>query len=343
VGYHLLLLIAVPLYFISTVPKLSVLIVALIMLFLTGLSITAGYHRLYSHRSYKVKKIAEWPLLFFATVAGEGSALQWAQDHRLHHKYSDTDKDPYTVKDGFFHAHFIWLFRRPLGRNEKVVQDLLRSKLLLFQDKYYDFLYLTSNIVLAYTFGLLLNDMLGSFLFIWGVRTLLMHHATWSINSFAHYWGERRYSKEETAVDNAIIALITFGEGYHSYHHCFATDYRNGRRWWHFDPTKWLIWTLERFKLAFNLRRVPSYTVKKKLILEDARGIVAKLRKSGKDDWADAVERVSSSLREKFTELNISIKKYRLSKDKKTKIKIKSQRKQISELWITWRSLLNHV
>ncbi|MBI3901146.1 MAG: acyl-CoA desaturase, partial [Chlamydiia bacterium] len=137
VGYHLFLLVALPLYFRSHTPSGLLLGITFALVFISGLAITCGYHRLYSHSSYKTHPVIEALFLFFASLASQGSALRWSFDHRLHHAFVDTDKDPYTVKKGLLHAHVIWMLFKTQEIDPKVVSDLMRNKLLMFQHRHY--------------------------------------------------------------------------------------------------------------------------------------------------------------------------------------------------------------
>jgi stearoyl-CoA desaturase (delta-9 desaturase) len=202
-------------------------------------------------------------------MAGQGSILRWANDHRLHHKHVDTDLDPYSIKKGFWHAHILWLFEKPEPIIPGLVADLKKNKWIVFQDKYYSTLFFLSNTMVSLAIGWWLNDFIGAFFLAWWVRLFAVHHCTWFINSLAHTWGSKSYYKELSAVDNYIISLLTFGEGYHNYHHYFASDYRNGIKWYHFDPTKWLIWVLNKISMANNLKRFDEYRVKKQILKND--------------------------------------------------------------------------
>ena len=137
IGYHLALLIGLPFYFIYQSTPVGLYIVSAVLLYVTGLGITVGYHRLYSHQTYKTNKIVEAIVLFFASMATQGSALKWAHDHRNHHAYVDTDRDPYSIKKGFWYAHILWMFRKLPPIDEKIVADLCRNKLVMFQHKFH--------------------------------------------------------------------------------------------------------------------------------------------------------------------------------------------------------------
>jgi len=128
--------------------------------------------------------------------------------------------------------------------------------------------------------GYLFNDFFGAFVFGFLLRTFLIHHSTFFINSVAHCWGSQSYSRESSAVNNLLLAFLTIGEGYHNYHHAFASDYRNGVRWFHFDPTKWFIWTLYKTGMAKKLIVFNKLTIKKKIVLEDSKFLLENIKKS---------------------------------------------------------------
>jgi len=220
--YQTSLLITLPFYFYFSPPSLALVIITLILVMLTGIGITAGYHRFYAHKSYTANKLAEIFLLFFATIAFMGSVFCWAAEHRSHHRFVDKEKDPYNIKKGFFHAHMLWFMVKRPDFDKKMIPDLLQSRLLQFQHKHIIFLHIVTNLVVFLAVGWFLSDFIGALVMAIGLRMFMVHHATWFINSLAHTWGEKTYSKEQTAVNNGIIALLTFGEGYHNYHHVFT-------------------------------------------------------------------------------------------------------------------------
>ncbi len=299
-GYHLFLMIALPFYFLHHSLSGGMIGATAALVFISGMAITSGYHRLYSHSCYKVHPIIEGVLLFFGTIATQGSALRWANDHRLHHSFIDTEKDPYSVKKGLLHAHILWMFFRTAPIDPKVVSDLSRNKLVAHQHKYYVFWLIATNLFVFLTLGWLFNDFLSGFIFGWWVRTLVLHHTTWCINSLAHYVGTQNYSREHSAVDNYFISLLTYGEGYHNYHHTFAYDYRNGIRWYHFDPAKWLIWTLHRFGLASDLKKVNNYRISRQLVLQHKNELVQKFKGSS---YVQRVVEVADRLTQKLSEI----------------------------------------
>jgi len=228
----------------------------------TGFSITLGYHRLFSHLSFKAKSPVKLATLLFGACAFENSALDWCSDHRKHHKHVDHDDDPYDISKGFLWAHIGWLLFK-LGPEEPMdnVNDLRRDPLVMWQHRWCIpiaiFLGFGLPVLLGFLWGGAVGA-LGAFLLAGVLRVFAVQHSTFFINSMCHSVGNRPYSTRCSARDSAVMALFTFGEGYHNYHHEFQHDYRNGVKRSNFDPTKWSIWTLEKLGLVSDLRRVPD-------------------------------------------------------------------------------------
>ncbi|MGB7978017.1 MAG: fatty acid desaturase [Chlamydiales bacterium] len=329
-GYHLFLAIALPIYFMHHAPSFGLVMTTIALVFLSGMAITACYHRYYSHNCYKVHPAVEAVLLFFGTLATQGSALKWAHDHRLHHAYVDTDKDPYSVKKGLLYAHILWMFYQSNEIDPKVVADLSRRKMLQFQHKHYIWCMLATNILTFLAVGSFFGDYLGAFIFAWWVRLFCLHHTTWCINSLAHYWGTKNYSQEHSAVDNYLISLLTYGEGYHNYHHTFAHDYRNGIRWYHFDPSKWLIWTLHKLGLAYDIKRVNNYRIARHLLLQHKDELIQKLKESS------AVQKVV----EVAEKLSAKLAQMQTLPDRN---QIRAMKKSLRDDWREWRQILKRV
>ena len=226
----------------------------------TGLSITLGYHRLFAHKAFE----ASWPVrlltLMFGAAAFENGALNWVSDHRRHHKHVDGAEDPYDISQGFWYAHMGWiLFKVDPEPPMDNVADLRKDPLVSFQDRFY----IPIAVILGFVIPAALGWMHGGVIGAWGgfllagvARVTAVQHMTFFINSLCHTLGSRPYSDRCSARDSWLMALFTFGEGYHNYHHEFQHDYRNGVKWWQWDPTKWSIWTLEKLRLASGLRRV---------------------------------------------------------------------------------------
>lgn len=350
--YQILLLCGLPFYFTYAFPSWGMIAASIILLFLTGLSITGGYHRFYAHRTYKTNPIVEGILLFFGSMAIQGSALRWSFDHRLHHAYVDTDNDPYSIKKGFWYAHFLWIMERPRTIDPKVVPDLMRNKLVMFQHRYSKLCSTLTNVMAFLFVGWLLNDYLGALVLACFTRLFALHHFTWFINSLAHTWGDKPFCQEQSAVNNYIISLLTFGEGYHNYHHTFANDYRNGIRWYHFDPTKWLIWTLSKLGLATGLRQMDALTIKKKLVIERKNLLLERVRDIWyvqKDELEKKIQEISDKIVSEIAEMNQLLEEYyairRECSDKASELKkrIKELKKNIQQDWRNWVILSKNI
>ncbi|MBI4369735.1 MAG: fatty acid desaturase [Elusimicrobia bacterium] len=248
-----------------------------LMYLATGFAITAGYHRHFAHKSYESGALLQFFYLAFGAAALQNSVLRWARDHRIHHQKVDQEEDPYSVMKGLFWAHIGWIFfKSRRANNFAVVPDLQKIPLVRWQERYY--------LAIAGITGFALPAFLGWVLagrplagFLWGglLRVVIVHHATFCINSLAHYVGRRPYSLSNSARDSWWLALITYGEGYHNFHHRFAADYRNGYRWYQFDPTKWWIWGMSLLGLASRLRRYrESLILRARLETDHARAFL---------------------------------------------------------------------
>ncbi|MBL7003679.1 MAG: fatty acid desaturase [Gammaproteobacteria bacterium] len=227
-----------------------------------GMSITAGYHRLWSHNAYKTPVLIRIIYAIGGAFAVQNSALHWCSDHRIHHQYvDDNEKDPYSAGLGFWHSHIGWMLREYQAQryhDYKNVPDLQRDPIVMWQHRNYLTLVLLTNFGIPIIFGLLNGNLVGSILLIGFMRLVVSHHVTFFINSLAHMWGSQPYSDKNSAKDNPIVALLTYGEGYHNFHHAFQYDYRNAIKWWQFDPTKWLIKSLSLIGLASHLKKIPD-------------------------------------------------------------------------------------
>ncbi|MEM8487276.1 MAG: fatty acid desaturase [Bacteroidota bacterium] len=315
----------------------------------TLISITAGYHRYYSHRTFKAKKPVEWGLLFFGTLAVQGSVLRWCFDHRLHHTYIDGERDPYGTPQGFWQSHLLWMFKHGEPFDDRFLGDLKNDKLLIFQHKHFGWLITLVNVLVVLFVGWMTGDYIGSFVFVFLLRLFLGHHCTWFINSLAHMWGSKPYSSEHSAVNNFILAFLTSGEGYHNYHHTFASDYRNGIRWYQYDPTKYLIWTLSKLGLASGLKRTDPLMIKKKLVQADRKMLthhLSMIREVDVEAFSSVVDTLSAKLTASIANAKSTLEKYR-SIDRKTnrsewkelRAAYKQLKREISQDLKTWRRL----
>jgi len=259
----------VPWYGITYGFPLSAWVVFGVFLAANELSITAGYHRLWAHRTYEAHWSVRLLFLVFGTMALQNSAWVWCSGHRRHHLNVDDEQlDPYSARRGFWFSHIGWMVREyPSGvENFTNIPDLRRDRMLAFQHRHYVLLALATNLGLPLLIGALTGHLWATFLLAGVLRLVLSHHFTFFINSLAHMWGSRPYSEENTARDNPVLAVLTFGEGYHNFHHNFAHDYRNGVRWWQWDPTKWLIAGLQFVGLTRKLKRTPVFQIQRALL-----------------------------------------------------------------------------
>jgi stearoyl-CoA desaturase (Delta-9 desaturase) len=283
----------------------------------TMMSITVGYHRLFSHLAFKAKTPVRLFTLVFGACAFENSCLDWASDHRRHHKHVDHDDDPYDISKGFMWAHIGWLmFKLNPEPPMDNVSDLRKDKLVMWQYKYVHWIGLVVGLIIPSILGYAWNSFhgmdpltgaLGGFLIAGVARIVVAQHCTFFINSLCHTVGRQPYSSSHSARDSAIMAFLTFGEGYHNYHHEFQHDYRNGVKPWQWDPSKWTIWTLSKLGLAEGLRRVPD----SKILLAEMRQArstaekhLAELGEHGPAQRAyDAVHAITERLAANYHEL----------------------------------------
>lgn len=305
----------------------------------TGISITLGYHRLFSHLTFKAK----WPVkmftLLFGAAAFEGSAIAWSADHRRHHKFVDHEEDPYDISRGLFHAHIGWLlFRTGPDTPLTWVRDLKKDRLAWWQHEYYVPIAITVAFALPAAIGWLYGGpvaALGAFLIAGIARVVVVHHMTFCINSLCHWIGDRPYSTDCTARDSLLMAVFTFGEGYHNYHHEFQHDYRNGVRPWQFDPTKWTIWLLSKIGLVSGLRKVPEEKILKARIAEQDRHLQAKLGgKPLSGSLATMLDHTRERLNHALTEWEKLLVEYRAALENRSEVsrrELRSLQKNVRE------------
>ncbi|HKI75070.1 MAG TPA: fatty acid desaturase, partial [Pseudomonadales bacterium] len=240
-----------------------------VLLAWNGLSITAGYHRLWSHKSYNAHPAVRLMFALGGALSLQNSIKEWCSNHRRHHRYVDNvDTDPYSARRGLFYAHVGWMLKDyPATEHDySNIKDLERDPLVNFQYDYYWYLAFTLNVCLPLVIGAAFGDPIGGFLLLGVARLVIAHHTTFCINSLAHAWGRQPYSDANTSKDNGLIALLTYGEGYHNFHHTFQRDYRNGIRWYHFDPTKWLIKGLSMVNLTSSLVRMSPEHIEQRVV-----------------------------------------------------------------------------
>lgn len=265
-GIHLATFIALPAYAYFHRPSIFDVGLFVFYVLATSFSITVGYHRLFAHSTFKAGPMVTFLALFFGAAAFEQSALKWASQHRRHHQFTDTEKDPYNIQQGFFYAHVGWILFWKHSVDYDNVKDLQKDPWIMRQHANYQWWSLIAGIVTPLLLGGLFGDMVMALLLSIAARLTLVFHSAFFINSFAHSFGARPYDKSISAKDNWFGAVLTNGEGYHNFHHKFPNDYRNGIRWYHWDPSKWFIRGLSLAGLARDLRMTPE------ALIEKARG-----------------------------------------------------------------------
>lgn len=219
---------------------------------ITGLGITVGYHRFLSHRSFTSPSFVKIVLLIAGGWAMENSAFKWCSDHVRHHAKVDQEDDPYNAKRGFWYSHLLWIFHKTPGANDKYEAIFRKDRWVMWQHRYYLPIVL-SGFAIPVIIGYLHRGWVGaaSGLILGGVaRAFLVLNSTFCINSICHLWGDQPHGSANTSRDSWLVSLVTFGEGYHNYHHNYPRDYRNGPKWYNFDPSKWLIFSLIVLRLA---------------------------------------------------------------------------------------------
>ncbi len=231
-------------------------LLALGMYVAVGMSVCAGYHRFFSHKTYEASPVVQALYAFFGAMAAENSILWWSAGHRVHHKYQDKEWDPYNIRRGFWWAHIVWIFYEWEEKPDSFdnCPDLLRNPIVMWQHRWKNTILVLGGFGIPALVGALFGDPIAGLL--WGgfLRVVVVHHTTFFVNSLAHTLGKPTYNAEATARDNWFVALLTLGEGYHSFHHRFPSDFRNGIRWFDWDPAKWFIRGLRAVGLASELR-----------------------------------------------------------------------------------------
>ncbi|XP_053611892.1 acyl-CoA Delta(11) desaturase-like [Plodia interpunctella] len=243
--------------------KWQTVVFAAIMYLASGFAITIGAHRLWTHRAFKAKLPFKLLLMMFFASAGQNSIKQWVRDHRIHHKYSDTDADPHNANRGLFFSHIGWLMMK---KNDKVLQagkqidmsDIDNDiKILHIYEKYFNFFKLLFCYILPTSLGIWLWDENWRCAVAWQcfIRFLSMFHSELTVNSLAHAYGYKPLSMNIVPTENRFVATCTFGEGWHNYHHAFPFDYKAAE---HFDFFNWatrIIQFCEKIGWAYDLRQ----------------------------------------------------------------------------------------
>jgi stearoyl-CoA desaturase (Delta-9 desaturase) len=253
--------------------------VFLIMYVATGLGVTVGFHRHLTHRSFKTSRPVRGLLAILGSAAIEGPVISWVADHRKHHTFSDQEGDPHSphvghdggfrgALKGLLHAHVGWLFiHTQRGARKRYARDLLNDPVISFVDRTF-LVWAIGGLVAAFVLGYLIGGSVGAGLtgLLWGggVRMLVVHHVTYSINSLCHFFGRRRFGTDDESRNLMWLAPFTFGESWHNNHHAFPTSAEHGMRWWELDISALLIRGLEKVGLVWDVVRVePERQAKK--------------------------------------------------------------------------------
>jgi stearoyl-CoA desaturase (delta-9 desaturase) len=260
------------------------LVILAVVYLLTGLGVTVGFHRLFTHRSFKTGPVVRGVLGVLGSASIEGPVISWVADHRKHHAFADVPGDPHSphvehgvglrgALKGLAHAHVGWLFvHDQRGARDRYAPDLLADPVMRFVDRWF-LVWAVGGLVLPFALGFAIGGTLDAALtaLLWGgaVRLLLLHHATYSINSICHVFGRKTFATPDESRNVFWLSLITLGESWHNNHHAFPTSARHGMRRWQPDPSAAVIWALERLGLAWDVVRVDPERQARKLRVAD--------------------------------------------------------------------------
>ncbi|RCW39949.1 stearoyl-CoA desaturase (delta-9 desaturase) [Halopolyspora algeriensis] len=233
----------------------------------SGLGVTVGFHRLFTHGSFKTNRGVKVALAISGMTAVQGPLITWVADHRRHHAYSDREGDPHSpwrfgsspvaLAKGFWHAHMGWLFERTLTNTDRFAPDLLKDRVLARVNRLFPVWTVASFVLPAILGGLITWSWWGAFTaFFWAglVRVSVLHHITWSVNSICHMIGERPFKSRDKAANFWPLALVSFGESWHNSHHADPTCARHGVQKGQLDISARMIWMLERIGWAWKVR-----------------------------------------------------------------------------------------
>ena len=226
---------------------------------LVAVGVTVGFHRMLTHRSFRPHPVVKFVLLVLGSMAVEGPPLQWAATHAKHHALADSEGDPHSPIDGFFHAHLGWVFESDNADPNVYCRNLVNDPIVGFVSRTFLF-WAVLAFAIPFAIGGLLGGWAGAWTgLLWGglVRQFLTHHVTWSVNSVCHTFGRREFETTDRSRNEWIVGLLAFGEGWHNNHHAFPRSAFHGLHWWQFDLSGYLIWTLERLGLATEVYRIP--------------------------------------------------------------------------------------
>jgi stearoyl-CoA desaturase (delta-9 desaturase) len=250
-----------------------------------GVGVTVGFHRLFTHRSFKAAPAVRATLAILGSAAAEGAVIEWVSTHRQHHQFSDEEGDPHSPHVGHgsgflgalrgpFHAHVGWVFGDPERADEnRYAKDLMADPMMRLLNRTF---LLWVLLGLAFPFGLgvaLTGSVIGGLTgMLWGgaVRIFVLHHTTFSINSLCHFFGRKRFDTGDESRNLAWLAPFTLGEAWHNNHHAFPTSARHGLERWQLDPSAGIIWMLERLGLVWDVVRIDRERITARALVADA-------------------------------------------------------------------------
>ncbi|EDK42414.1 acyl-CoA desaturase 1 [Lodderomyces elongisporus NRRL YB-4239] len=301
---NVILTVAVPVFgiiqAILSPPQWKTLALGFVLYVFSGISITAGYHRLYSHKSYDAALPVRMFFAFFGAGAIEGSIKWWGHSHRVHHRYTDTPRDPYDARRGFWYSHMGWMLMKanPKNRARADISDLTADWVVRFQHRHYLMIMLVAAFVTpTLVAGLGWGDYWGGFIYAGIFKSFFIQQATFCVNSLAHWIGVQPFDDRRTPRDHVLTAFVTFGEGYHNFHHEFPSDYRNALKWYQYDPTKVIIYALSKLGLAWNLKMFSQNAIEQGLLQQQQKKLD---RMRQKLKWGSSVEDLPVWTREEF-------------------------------------------
>jgi stearoyl-CoA desaturase (delta-9 desaturase) len=342
----------IPIHIINNGLSLGLVAFFFVCFAISNMSITCGYHRYFSHRSYDAHKSIKWLYILMGAGAFQGSILQWCTDHRRHHRAVDTDNDPYSIQKGFWYAHMGWmLVKDDHPESQKFAKDLLKDRWIRMQHDYYPWV----ATLVGFGFPALTGWLLGfgwwaGFMYGGVLRVVVSQHSTFFINSLCHTLGRQTYTDKNSARDSLVMAILTFGEGYHNYHHFFQADYRNGVRWYQFDPTKWWIRGLAFVGLTSRLKRVSREEIMKaRLAMEEryllSKGVCSDRVKHLKERIMTAQLQIRD-LKESYLAIkaanSVKIEQHRtksLQARRRLRAEIKMAKLEFKSAWLQWQVL----
>jgi stearoyl-CoA desaturase (delta-9 desaturase) len=225
-----------------------------------SLGVTAGFHRMLTHRSFRAQPVVRALILIFGSMAVEGAAIGWAANHLKHHALSDKQGDPHSPVDGLVHAHLGWLFNHEQADPNVYCKYLLRDPVVVFVDRTFG-LWVILSLIIPFAIG-------GWSGLLWGglVRMFFVHHITWSVNSVCHTFGRRAFATSDRSRNQWMVGLLGMGEGWHNNHHAFPRSAVHGLDRWQLDVSAWVIASFERLGLATDVQRIPSDVIARKRV-----------------------------------------------------------------------------